>query len=476
MRVAAAIIIGRLSAVGLVPAASTYGHEVTALDRYIAALDPNYHYQLLNTVVADTHTAYLLEVTSQQWRTAEEVDRPIWKHWLTIVRPEQVATTTSLLIVSGGSNEKPPPQQIDPVLTQIALATNSVVSEIRMVTNQPLIFTGDGNKRTEDAITAYTWERFLTTGDDTWPLRLPMTKSVVRAMDTVTSFCASSEGGGVTVDKFVVGGVSKRGWAAWTVAAVDSRVAGIIPAVIDLLNLEPSFEHHYRAYGFWAPAIGEFERTGIMRWAHAPQFAALLRIEDPYSYRERVTVPKYIVNSAGDQSFLPDSSQFYFDGLSGEKYLRYLPNTDHSLKGSYRDAAESALAFYQSILTNTPRPKFAWDFEQDGSIRVKTETRPNIVTLWQAHNPDARDFRLETIGRAFTSSILTDQGDGLYVGTVPEPKEGWTAYFVEMTFSGPGSYPYKFTTEVGVTPDLLPFGPPPEIEQGMTRSTPTNER
>src|SRR5262249_45467053 len=195
MRIAAAVILCGLSAAALLQAASAYGWEETALDRYIAALDLNYHYQLLNTFVADTHTAYLLEVTSQQWRTAEEVDRPIWKHWLTIVRPEQVATTTSPLIISGGSNEKPPPQQIDPVLTQIALATNSVVSEIRMVPNQPLVFAGDGSKRTEDAITAYTWERFLTTGDDTWPLRLPMTKSVVRAMDTITSFCASREGG-----------------------------------------------------------------------------------------------------------------------------------------------------------------------------------------------------------------------------------------------------------------------------------------
>jgi hypothetical protein len=34
---------------------------------------------------------------------------------------------------------------------------------------------------------------------------------------------------------------------------------------------------------------------------------------------------------------------------SGEKYLRYVPNTDHSLKGWYEDAAEGALAFYQSI-------------------------------------------------------------------------------------------------------------------------------
>src|SRR5215813_15312983 len=91
----------------------------------------------------------------------------------------------------------------------------------------------------------------------------------------------------------------------------------ILPTVIDLLNLEPSFEHHYRAYGFWAPAIAEFERTGIMRWPRTPQFQALLRIEDPYSYRDRLMMPKFIVNSAGDQYFLPDSSQFYFDDLKG---------------------------------------------------------------------------------------------------------------------------------------------------------------
>jgi len=65
-----------------------------------------------------------------------------------------VATTTSLLVIGGGSNEKPPPEQIDPVLTQIALATNFVVSEIRTVPNQPLVFASDGSKRTENAITA----------------------------------------------------------------------------------------------------------------------------------------------------------------------------------------------------------------------------------------------------------------------------------------------------------------------------------
>jgi len=157
---------------------------------------------------------------------------------------------------------------------------------------------------------------------------------VVRAMDTVTAFCRSAAGGGIDVDKFVVGGASKRGWTAWTGAAVDKRVVALVPIVIDLLNVEVSFEHHYRSYGFWAPAIAAYQATGIMRWAGTTQLASLLKIEDPYAYRDRLTMPKFMVNSAGDQYFLPDSSQFYFDALVGEKYLRYVPNTDHSLKGS----------------------------------------------------------------------------------------------------------------------------------------------
>lgn len=444
---------------------SAFGSEKTALDRYVAAPDPAYHYKLLNTVEGEGYSASILEMTSQQWRSAAEVDHPIWKHWLTVVRPENVSTSTSLLIISGGSNEKPPPRA-NPLLIQLALASNSVVSEIRMVPNQPLVFTADGRKLSEDAITVFSWERFLTSGDETWPIRLPMTKSVVRAMDTIASFCASPAGGGLLVDKFVLGGASKRGWTAWTTAAVDNRVVAIIPVVIDLLNLEPSFEHHYRSYGFWSPAVGEFERGGIMRWAGTPQFQALMRIEDPYSYRDRLTIPKFIVNAAGDQYFLPDSSQFYFGDLKGENYLRYLPNTDHSLKGEYLDTAESALSFYQSILSHSPRPSFSWNFTEEGAIRVKTETRPNAVLLWQAQNPDARDFRLATIGPAYTSSKLSGNGDGVFIGKAPEPKQGWTAFFVEMSFPSGGPYSYKFTTGVRVVPDRLPFGPPPEKEIG----------
>src|SRR5207253_5639146 len=130
--------------------------------------------------------------------------------WLTIIEPEQVATGTALLIIGGGSNERRPPTRANPLLAMGAVATRSVIAELRMVPNQPLTFLGETQQRSEDAIIAYSWDKYLRTGDEAWPLRLPMTKSVVRAMDTITAFCRSAAGGGIDVDRFVVGGASKR--------------------------------------------------------------------------------------------------------------------------------------------------------------------------------------------------------------------------------------------------------------------------
>jgi PhoPQ-activated pathogenicity-related protein len=330
-----------------------------------------------------------------------------------------------------------------------------------MVPNQPLTFAGETEPRAEDGIIAYSWAKYLRTGDEAWPLRLPMTKSVVRAMDAITSFCRNPASGALEISRFVLAGASKRGWTAWTAAAVDRRVAAVVPMVIDLLNIEASFEHHYRAYGFWAPAIAAYQASGIMRWAGTAELASLLEIEDPFAYRAKLSMPKFAINSTGDQYFLPDSSRFYFAALIGEKYLRYVPNTDHSLKGS--DARESVLAFYHAIVAGQPRPNFSWSFARDGVIEAKTAERPLAAVLWHATNPEARDFRLEAIGPAYRRSTLEPNGDGTYRARVPTPARGWVAYFVEMTFASRGPFPFKLTTEVRVAPETLPFGPPPEM-------------
>lgn len=427
----------------------------TGLDRYVKKPDPTYAYRVVNKIPGQGYTMFVVDLTSQTWRKPSEVDRPIWKHWLTIVKPDRVDHSTGYLFITGGSNTDKPPAKPNQAYVDIALATHTVAAELQDVPNQPLVFADSPIPRKEDAIIAYTWMKFVNGGDEEWPARLPMTKAAVRAMDTITKVMATPDAGNVKVEKFVVSGGSKRGWTTWTTAAVDPRVAAIMPASIDLLNLGPSFRHHWKVYGFWAPAVQDYVDAGFMDWVGTPQFDALMAEVEPYSYRDRLTMPKFMVYAAGDQFFLPDSSRFYFDDLRGEKYLRYVPNTDHSLRGT--DARESMLAFYDAFLRGAPRPKFSWTFEKNGDIKVVSKDKPTAVKLWQATNPEHRDFRLETLGPKYASSDLQDQGGGTYVARVSTPEKGWTAYFVELTFPSGGKYPFKFTTAVRVNPDTEPF-------------------
>ncbi len=427
----------------------------TALDRYVHKEDPTYRYEVVNTIKGDGYTTYIVDMVSQTWRTTEDVDRTEWQHWLNIVKPDDVQFDKAMLFIGGGSNGGSAPERADGLATALAVNTKSVVAELKMVPNQPLEFRQDGKRRVEDDLIAYTWIQYMDTGDETWVARLPMVKSAVRAMDTVQSVLATEEAGGLDVDGFVVAGGSKRGWTTWLTGAVDDRVVAIIPIVIDVLNVRESMLHHYAAYGFWAPAIWDYVRNGVTDRQNDPKYDDLLAIVDPLRYRNRLTMPKYVVNAANDQFFLPDSSQFYFDDLEGEKYLRYVPNAGHSLDGS--DARQNVQAYYHAILSDRPRPEYSWTLEDDGSIAVTTRETPQQVLLWQATNKRARDFRLEVVGKsAYESSEIQPGEGGKYIGLVDEPKQGFTAYFVELTFDSGTDVPFKFTTPVRVTPDVLP--------------------
>ncbi len=138
------------------------------------------------------------------------------------------------------------------------------------------------------------------------------------------------------------------------------------------------------------------------------------------------------------------------------KALRYSVNTDHAQS---QDVGLAALSWLDNILDGRSGPDYSWSFQADGSIRVETVTRPKKVVLWQASNPTARDFRLETLGEAWTSKELQDDGNGIYVARVAPPAQGWTAFLVEMTFEERAllEVDQVYTTGVRVTPQTLPF-------------------
>ncbi|MCI0333035.1 MAG: PhoPQ-activated pathogenicity-related family protein [Planctomycetes bacterium] len=443
----------------------------TPFDEYVQKPDAAYKWEIAKVTEGNPSKSVVIRLTSQSWRGENEVDRPVWEHWLVVVKPEKLKTNKGLLMVSGGKNDGSMPKRANEVLSRIADATGSIVAELRMVPNQPLVFHGDGQGRKEDNLIGYGLNQYLETGDPTWIPRLPMVKSVARAMDCLQEW---SEQEGAKIEKFIVAGASKRGWTTWMIGAMDPRVAAIIPIVIDVVNVEPSMKHHAAVYGFWAKAIGDYYEHQILQRTHHPRMSDLYRIEDPYYYLDRLTMPKYIVNGSGDQFFCPDSSQFYFDDLKGEKHLRYVPNADHSVDSNF-DAVTSIVTFYQMIIAGKPRPQMTWTFEDDGAIRVHSDTPPQQVLLWQANNPNARDFRLATIGGAYSSTELKPEADGSWVGRAATPDKGWTASFVELSYDTGSLFPFKVSSAVRVLPDTLPHkGIDPakiEYEPNATRSS-----
>ena len=444
-------------------AATELNTERTALQEYVDAPDDTYAWKILKKQKVAGATIYVVDLKSQTWRTTADVDRTVWQHWLTVIKPDAAKVSTAMMFIDGGSNGRSQPDGPDAVAVQVAKMTNSIVANVGMIPNQPLVFHGDGEQRGEDNLIGYTWDQYLKTGDESWPARLPMTKAVVRAMDAVQEISQLDDFDGPEVKDFVVAGASKRGWTTWTVGVVDSRVKAIAPIVIDVLNANVSMGHHFSAYGFWAPAIGDYVRHKITHRRHFPRYKELLQLVDPFAYRDQLTMPKCIINATGDQFFLPDSSRFYFDALLGEKHLCYVPNADHSLKGS--NAIETLASFHFAIANDVPRPEFSWKFPSDDVIQVETKTVPVRVHAWQATNETARDFRVDTIGRAYKKQEVTSRSGRHYSLKVKEPEEGWTAFFLELEFDIGAATPIRLTTPVRVIPDVLPFADtePPTI-------------
>lgn len=428
----------------------------TPLDDYVKAPDDTYNYTIENEVHSAaggiSYTIYQVRLTSQRWRTIEEVDEPVWRHWLQIVVPDKLKTNLGLLVIEGGGRRSNPPN-VEPYAGMIVGATGAVMALLQQVPNQPLRFSDDPRERKEDGIIAYSYDKFMVTGDPTWPALLPMVKSAVRALDTVQAVTREK---GLSIDEFVVAGASKRGWTTWLTSAVDKRVKACLPIVIDVLNMEVQMDHHFEAYGRYSEAVGDYVEKEVFKRFGTPEARKLLDIVDPYTYLNRLNMPKYVLNATGDEFFVLDSSRHYYHDLPGKKMLRCVPNSGHGISADMTTAM-SLVQFFVGIAEDKPFPAYSWTFENDGSMRVETDGTESTAMLWQATNLEERDFRyFGGKGPAWNSTPLTPESEHTYTVHVERPPQGWTAFLVELTYSSG----LILSTEVGVTPDCLPYDDP----------------
>lgn len=426
----------RVLVFGLVFVAGTWAFAGPLAD-YVAKPDDSYGFDAAAAVEGEGYTVYPVKMVSQTWKGIE------WRHWLSIIKPDEVAHPDgALLFISGGNNGQAGPplgKGEAQALAFVAKRLKAVVAMLNQVPNQPLF---DGLY--EDDIISLTFEKFLKTGDPEWPLLLPMAKSAVRAMDTVQSVAKKEFG--QEIQRFMLTGGSKRGWTTWLTAVVDPRVASIAPMVIDVLNMNEQMAYQKKVYGTYTEEVSEYTNRGLQEQMGSRGGKDLLKIVDPYEYRDKLTLPKLVVLGTNDEYWCVDSAKLYFDDLKGKSWLHYEPNAPHGLN---LNVVPVIMAMFNATLTGKSLPEVKWERTDDAGLEVSWNDPAGKAVLWQAVSPN-RDFRQSK----WTSTRLESASPARV--TVTAPESGWRAYFVSVEFPLVEGITYPLSTMMTVAPQSFP--------------------
>ena len=399
---------------------------------YVAKPDPEYTWSKAGEQMMGATKVTDLAMTSQVWQGIP------WKHTIRIFSPPDIKyPDAALLLITGGN-----PGKEDVALgTVISQAIQAPIAILFNLPNQPLY----GGK-TEDALIAYTFTKYLETGDDTWPLLLPMAKSAVRAMDALQAFAKQEWKRELTT--FVVTGASKRGWTTWLTGAVDQkRVKGIAPMVIDTLNMPAQMPHQLETWGSYSQEISDYTERGLQALLGAEEGKTLVKIVDPYSYRDRITMPKLIINGANDAYWVIDALNFYWDDLVGPKWVLYVPNSGHSL-GDRTRLISSLSAFFRSVAAGESLPRMSWRYGTDDgklTLTITADPKPTAARVW-VNKSDDMDFR----DNRWELAPMSEQGEA-FVGVIEKPADKNLAMFGEAEFSA-GGRSFTLSTQVRVVP------------------------
>lgn len=428
----------------------------TSMKDYIDSTKNEFSYEIEDVFYEDEWTGYHIRMTSGEWLDSKKVENVDWLHYVDIVIPKETQTDTGIMFIDSGVNDENY-FRLDSTSVSYALRTKSVIVNIHNIPAQPVNFlASDQESFYEDDLIAYAWNQFLEGGakqkDIEWLPRLPMTRAVVRSMDLAQEITLQNN---VNVKDFVVSGASKRGWTAWTTAAVDDRVVAVVPMVIDMLNMVPSFENHYRSYGEFSPAVESYVNYNIQDWMETDEFKTLMSYVEPYYFKEKFTMPKYLINAGSDEFFSTDSWRFYYDELPGDKLLRYVPNTNHSLNGRYLN--DDLISYFYRIINDIDMPTLKWELN-DNNLNVALDYEGNYnVSIWNAKNQNGRDFRLWQEGELWQKINIQKSNDNNYQVEIKDKSNGYEAIMMEFTIDPESEFPLIISTGPFVIPESYPF-------------------
>jgi PhoPQ-activated pathogenicity-related protein len=416
------------------------GPAQAGLDEYVKRPDPSFAWSRVATKPLAGTTVHHFKLTSQTWKGIA------WTHNLSIIEPPDIAYPDAalLLIVGGKTGDEPKGGDLATGLAlakvcRVAKVCRARVAVLPQVPNQPLL----GGK-SEDTLIAETFVRYLETKDEDWPLLFPMVKSAVRAMDAVQAFARE---GGKPVEQFVVTGASKRGWTTWLTGAVDPRVKAIAPMVIPTLDMDAQNRHQLENFGGkFSEQIHDYTERGLTERRDDPESVRLRSMIDPYSYRDRLALPKLQINGTNDPYWTLDSMNLYWPQLTGPKWVVYLPNAGHGLEQHREYAINGIGAVFRHAIGGRLFPQLSWKHgDQEGKLRLSIESDPppKEVLIWTARS-ETLDFR-----KSPWSSLPFPAGGTMVIDAV-RPASGNLAFFADLAYEIDG-LPYHLSTQIRQT-------------------------
>ncbi len=415
----------------------------TALERYLDNGDKTFKWEIKENYPVGENTAYDILLTSQKWR------EHIWTHQLTVIVPKEINYEGALLFITGGSstgdlpNWKAKDDKTTKNFAAIATKNKALVAIVRQTPKQPLY---DG--LVEDQLISFTLHNFKSDKDYSWPLLFPMVKSAVKAMDAIQEF--SKEKLNKDIKRFTVSGASKRGWTTWLTGSQDKRVEAIAPMVIDVLNMPVSLDYQLTAWNEYSIQIEDYTKLEIPQQVATPEGNAITLMIDPYSYREKLTMPKLIFIGTNDEYWPVDAVKNYINEIPGENYIHYVPNAGHDLAGG-EQAFRALSGFWERTLNNKSYKEFLYKTTADkNSVNITIKSSPDEllnVYLWSTDSKD-RDFRDEK----WTSKKLKFNKEGLEY-KVNFPKSGYRAFYVDMEYADPNGGKYTKSTRMYLLDD-----------------------
>ena len=430
--------------------------EYTSMSDYIESTKNEFSYDIQEVIYEENWTGYHIKMISGEWLDSKKVDQVEWWHYVDIIIPKQTTSSTGIMFIDGGEKSEDY-FRLDAQSIRNAIKTEAVIVNVSNIPFQPLNFlSSEQDSFEEDDLIAFAWNKFLKQGakqkDVEWLPRFPMTRAIVRAMDLAQEIVLQND---ILVKDFVVSGASKRGWTAWTTAAVDIRVKAVVPMVIDMLNLVPSFENHYRSYGEFSPAVQEYVNYNIQDWLGTEEFKVLMSYIEPFSFIDKFTMPKYIINAGSDEFFSTDSWRFYYDKLPGEKIIRYVPNKNHSLDGRY--LTEDLVSYFYRVINDIEIPSLSWYLSDKKLIAELDYDGEYDVSVWTAKNDNGRDFRLWEEGELWEETSIGKLANNKYELNVNYNFKGYKATMIEFTIDPESEFPLIISTGPFVFPEKYPF-------------------